>query len=83
MEIFGGLIEFKDKKEFIEFMDNIDEGNAVKLIETSMNYAIKSGLFDFDESYAMYKCLLKLKSYENNADSNLPVDDSNRVSDSI
>ena len=62
MEIFGGLIEFNDKKEFINFMDTIDEKNAIKLLETSMNYAIKSGLFDFDESYAMYKCLLKLKS---------------------
>ena len=83
MDIFGGLIEFNDKKEFVEFMDNIDEINTVKLIETAMNYAIKSGLFDLDESYAMYKCLLKLKSHENNENSNLLADDSNGSSNSI
>lgn len=83
MDIFGGLIEFNDKKEFVEFMDDIDERNAVKLIETSINYALKSGLFDLDESYAIYKSLLKIKLYENNADSNLLTDDSNGSSNSI
>ena len=83
MEIFGGLIEFNNKKEFINFMDTIDEKNAIKLIEASMNYAIKSGLFDFDETYALYKCLLKLKSNEINATSDLLVDDPNGSPDRI
>jgi len=83
MEIFGGLIEFNNKKEFIEFMDKIDEKNAIKLIEISMNYAIKSCLFDFDESYAMYKCLLKLKSNEDSEISPISSDDPNGNSDSV
>jgi hypothetical protein len=83
MEIFGGLIEFNDKKEFIEFMDKIDDKNAIKLLEISMNYAIKSGLFDFDESYAMYKCLLKLKSNEDSEANHLSNDDPNGSPDSV
>ena len=83
MEIFGGLIEFNDKREFVEFMDTIDDKNAIKLIETSMNYVIKSGLFDFDETYALYKCLLKLKSNEDSEVNHLSGNDPNGSSNSI
>ena len=59
---FGGLVEFKNDKEFEDFLENIKYEDATKLIETVIVYTVKSGLFNLDESFLLYKCLQKIKN---------------------
>jgi hypothetical protein len=59
--IFGGLIEFKSKKEFDSFIDNISKGDAIQIIEASISYGQQNGLYTLEESHSLYKCLIKLK----------------------
>lgn len=62
MEIFGGLIEFKDRAEFNEFLEDIDKKNAVLMIEKALSYATVNGLFTLEENFAIYNCLESLKN---------------------
>ena len=58
---FGGLLEF-DENENIELsMNEIDYEQAIKIIETAITYAVKSGVYNLSESYVLYKCLSKTK----------------------
>lgn len=59
--IFGGLIEFKSKKEFDSFIENITKEEALQIIELSLLFAQQSGLYSLEESHSLYKCLTKLK----------------------
>jgi hypothetical protein len=59
--IFGGLIEFKSKKEFDSFIENISKEDAIKIIEASISYGQQNGLYSLEESHSLYKCLTKLK----------------------
>jgi hypothetical protein len=59
--IFGGLIEFKSKKEFDSFIEEIDNDNALRIIEMSILYGQQNGLYSLEESHSLYKCLTKLK----------------------
>jgi len=82
MEIFGGLVEFNDSKEFIDFMDAMDVENAIKLMEVSIKYVVKTGVFEFDEIYAMHKCLQKIKSHEDSKITTIPDADRDGSTDS-
>lgn len=59
--IFGGLIEFKSKKEFDSFIDNISKEDTLQIIEASISYGQQNGLYTLEESHILYKCLSKLK----------------------
>jgi hypothetical protein len=59
--IFGGLIEFKSKKEFDSFIEEIDKDSALRIIEISILYGQQNGLYSLEESHSLYKCLTKLK----------------------
>ena len=45
--------EYKNKKELIEFLNELDNKNALTLIELSLSHAAKQGCFDIDESYCI------------------------------
>lgn len=59
--IFGGLVEFENKDEIIEFVENIDFNDSLNLIEVALNYSQQNGLFTIEESHVIYKSLKKLK----------------------
>jgi hypothetical protein len=59
--IFGGLIEFKSKKEFDSFIENVSKEDALQIIEASVSYGLQNGLYTLEESHSLYKCLNKLK----------------------
>lgn len=59
--IFGGLIEFDNKKSFDEYIDNIDNVDSVKVIEMAIQYCHQNGVYTLEESHVLYKCLSKLK----------------------
>ena len=71
--IFGGLIEFKNKNELNFFIENINRENALDIIEMSLIFSLKNGMFSFEECSAIYKCLNKLKNEYNN----IPSSDNN------
>lgn len=62
--IFGGLIEFKSKKEFDSFIEKLTKEDALKIIETSISFGQQNGLYSLEESHSLYKCLIKLKENE-------------------
>jgi len=59
--IFGGLIEFETQSKLIEFLESIDNSGSINIIETSIEYGLKSGLYSLDEAYCLFMCLTKLK----------------------
>ncbi len=60
-EILGGLIEFESQEKLNNFIENIDHINAIKIIEGSIEYGMKNGLFNLNEAYCLYKCLNVIK----------------------
>lgn len=64
--IFGGLFSFETKQSLENFIEKIDKESAIKMIELSLLYTQKNGLYSFEESHIIYKCLNKLKENENN-----------------
>jgi hypothetical protein len=60
--LFGGLIEFETQTEFNEFIDNIDNENAIRIIEIAITYAQQNGIFNLKEAHYLYKSLSKLKN---------------------
>jgi hypothetical protein len=62
--IFGGGIEFESKDQFDKYIETIDKPSALKIIDLSIDFGLKSGLYSLEESYALYKCLNKLKENE-------------------
>lgn len=63
--LFGGLFGFESKDNLEDFVSKIDKESALKIIELSLLYALKSGLYSFEESHIIYKCLNKIKKNEN------------------
>jgi hypothetical protein len=59
--IFGGLIEFEDKNELVDFVEKVDITDSINLIEVALNYSQQSGIFTIEESHIIYKSLKKLK----------------------
>ena len=61
--IFGGLIEFNTENDFDEFVKDINEKNALSIIEKALEYGHHNNLYTVQETYFIYKCLKKLKDY--------------------
>lgn len=59
---FGGMIEFNDDIE--KDIESITKQTALLIIEASITYGLKNGLYDLSESYILYKCMSKLKENE-------------------
>ena len=62
--IFGGGIEFESKEKFDKFISTIDKTSAIKIIDLSIDFGLKNGLYSLEESYALYMCLNKIKENE-------------------
>ena len=76
--IFGGLIEFDTENEFDEFVKDINEKNALSIIEKAIEYGHHNNLYSVQETYFIYKCLKKLKDDANkNQRDHLHNDDTN------
>jgi hypothetical protein len=63
--IFGGLIEFNSENEFDDFVKDINENNALSIIEKCIEYGHQNNLYTVQETYFIYKCLKKLKDHAN------------------
>lgn len=59
--IFGGLIEFKGRKELIEFTETMDIDTSIKIIEGTLEYGQKNGLYTLEEASVIYKSIYVLK----------------------
>ena len=76
--IFGGLIEFNTENDFDEFVKDINEKNALSIIEKAFEYGHHNNLYTVQETYFIYKCLKKLKDDANkNQRDHLHNDDTN------
>lgn len=60
-QIFGGLIEFENEEKLTEFIESMDKSTAIKIIELTINYGLKNGLYNLDESYCLHKSISKIK----------------------
>lgn len=60
-QIFGGLIEFENKEKLSEFMESMDKITSLKIIELTIEYGLKNGLYNLDEAYCLHKSISKLK----------------------
>jgi len=78
--IFGGLVEFENKDEIIEFVENIDFNDSLNLIEVALNYSQQNGLFTIEESHVIYKSLKKLKEKDGLNSRNGELQQSERTS---
>jgi hypothetical protein len=63
--IFGGFIEFENQDKLKEFIETLDKNMSIKIIEASIGYAVKNGLYDLEEIHCLYHCLNKLKENGN------------------
>jgi hypothetical protein len=63
--IFGGLIEFDNRKEFDDYVDKMDNSKALLIIEKQIEYFVLQGGFTLTENHVLYKCLNKLKENAN------------------
>ncbi len=59
--IFGGLIEFNNEKEFDSFVKKMDKSDAISIIERAIDYSHSQNVFSIQETYFIYKSLKKLK----------------------
>jgi hypothetical protein len=62
--IFGGLLEFSDDEKLQEFAEKLDMKTSVKILENSIEYGLKNGLYSLEEAYCLYMCIHKLKAIE-------------------
>ncbi len=60
--IFGGFLEFKSQEELTNFINTFDIEGAMKILEVSIDYGMKNGIYSLEEAYCLYMCLTKLKS---------------------
>jgi len=63
--IFGGLIEFEDTEEFDNFVNGMDNKQAISVLEKSIEFGLHNRVFNLMEASALYKCLSKLKQNAN------------------
>ena len=62
--MFGGLFQFDSQKEFDDFTSKMDRLSAIKIIELSILHNQQNGIYSLQESFCLYKCLSKLKEYD-------------------
>lgn len=67
--LFGGVIEFDDDEKMEDVINRLTVKFSVVLIEQAITYALKSGAFDLEEAYILYKCLSKIKGNETKIES--------------
>lgn len=60
-EIFGGLLEFNNEEQLIEFLKNMDLKISIKVIEAALEYANSRGTYTLQEAYCIFLCLGQLK----------------------
>ena len=60
-KIFGGLIEFENHEKLTEFVETMDKTMGLKMLELSIDYGMKNGVYNLDEAYCLHKCISKLK----------------------
>lgn len=60
-QIFGGLIAFENEEKLTEFIESMDKSTAIKIIELTINYGLKNGLYNLDEAYCLHKSISKIK----------------------
>ena len=76
--IFGGSIAFNTENDFDELVKDINEKNALSVIEKAFEYGHHNNLYTVQETYFIYKCLKKLKDDANkNQRDHLHNDDTN------
>jgi hypothetical protein len=59
--IFGGIVEFHSKEQLRGLTEELTKGLAIKMIEASLEYCNKNGMFSLDEAHIVYKSLVKIK----------------------
>jgi hypothetical protein len=69
--IFGGLIEFPTEKDFDEFVQKMDESDALSIIERALEYSHNQNIYTVQETYFIYKSLKKLKDGFNSGNTEL------------
>ena len=78
--IFGGLIEFEDTEEFDNFVNGMDNKQAISVLEKSIEFGLHNRVFNLMEASALYKCLSKLKQNANkNQGDSVHNDDTDRT----
>ena len=78
--IFGGLIEFEDTEEFDNFVNGMDNKQAISVLEKSIEFGLHNRVFNLMEASALYKCLNKLKQNANkNQGDSIHNDDTDRT----
>lgn len=64
MSVLNGRVSFKDENEFNSFVEELDKTDAIRIIETALDLAVATRVFDMKDAYFLYKCILKLKENE-------------------
>lgn len=59
--MFGELLEFNSKEELNEYIEKMEVGDALTLLETALTWSQQNGLYTIDESFIIYKSLEKLR----------------------
>ena len=59
--IIGGRLEFENLDDLLESMETLEKEDAIRIIETALDYAVAVRNFDMREAYVLYKCIIKLK----------------------
>ena len=59
--LFGDSFEYDDKKDLINWLEEIEPNQALTIIDLALSHANIQGAFTIDESYCIFKCITKLK----------------------
>lgn len=62
--LFNGLIEIQDNVDVNTYFETLSAEGSLSVIELSLEYGCKSGLYTMEEIYYIYGCLSKLKSQQ-------------------
>lgn len=60
-KMFGDLLEFNSQTELNEFLSNMTEDEAIKILEAALSYCQNNGMFTLEESHTIYESLLTIK----------------------
>ena len=71
--IFDGKIEYFSSEELEIFVKEMNMKLSIDILESAIDYAVKSGVYNIDECYMIYNCLLKIKRNETSI---IPTDNS-------
>ena len=62
--IIGSRLEFENLEDLLTSVESLEKEDAIRIIETALDYAVAIRVFDMKEAYVLYKCLIKLKQNE-------------------